>query len=76
MTQTALIDSLTPRQLEVISMIAKGKSNKQTAVLLSINSRTVQKHLEKACKKIGVDTRIELVVIWAKWQALQEIDSA
>ena len=67
------IESLTPRQSEIVSLIAQGKSNKQTATLLSISTETVRAHIVHACKKISVENRIQLIVAFAKWQERQEI---
>lgn len=65
------IGNLTPRQLDIIRLIANGNSYKQTGSLLSISVNTVRKHVNNACLKIGVDTRMQLVMAWANWQATQ-----
>lgn len=67
------ISALTPRQLEVIEIVAQGKSEKQTAKILSISPNTVHAHMAKACRKTGIDNRICLIVAFAKWQERQEI---
>ena len=48
---------LTPREREVLALVAAGKSNGDIAFLLSISARTVQKHLERIFEKLGVETR-------------------
>lgn len=45
---------LSEREIEVISLISKGKTNIEIAELLNISSRTVQKHRSNAMEKIGV----------------------
>lgn len=47
---------LTEREIEVIEMIAKGKSTNEIADLLRISVRTVQKHKENLMEKIGVNS--------------------
>jgi DNA-binding CsgD family transcriptional regulator len=48
---------LTPREREILSLVAAGKTNADIAILLTISSRTVQKHLEHVFQKLGVETR-------------------
>ncbi|TXF11050.1 response regulator transcription factor [Pelomicrobium methylotrophicum] len=49
--------ALTPRETEVLSWIAKGKTNRDVAEILGISPRTVSKHLEHVFEKLGVETR-------------------
>ena len=48
---------LTPRELEVLSWVAKGKTNRDIAEILGMSPRTVNKHLEHIFVKLGVETR-------------------
>jgi DNA-binding CsgD family transcriptional regulator len=49
--------ALTPRETEVLSWIAKGKTNRDVADILGMSPRTVNKHLEHVFEKLGVETR-------------------
>ena len=49
--------ALTPRETEVLSWIAKGKTNRDVAEILGMSPRTVNKHLEHVYEKLGVETR-------------------
>ncbi len=49
--------SLTPRETEVLSWIAKGKTNRDVGDILGLSPRTVNKHLEHVFEKLGVETR-------------------
>jgi DNA-binding CsgD family transcriptional regulator len=49
--------SLTAREREVLRWVAAGKSDRQTAAILGNSVRTVQKHLENAYVKLGVENR-------------------
>ena len=62
---TNLIDRLTPRQLQVIELLAQGKSDKEAGYLLSISVRTIQGHVYRACRSIDAENRIQLIVIFA-----------
>ncbi len=54
--------SLSEQELRVASLAAEGLSNAKIAEALSLSARTVQWHLNKAFKKIGVRSRTELAV--------------
>ena len=57
-TQLRLADAaLTPRETEVLSWLAKGKTNRDIADILGMSPRTVNKHLEHVFEKLGVETR-------------------
>ena len=51
--------SLTPREAEVLGWIARGKTNGEIAVLLSLSPHTVRKHVENIFEKLDVRTRTE-----------------
>ena len=48
---------LTARQAEVVRLVAMGRSDQHIADALGIGLRTVQKHLERAYRELGVSTR-------------------
>ncbi len=56
---TASLDhyQLTPRELDVLLWVAKGKTNRDIAEILGMSPRTVNKHLEHIYVKLGVETR-------------------
>jgi DNA-binding response OmpR family regulator len=49
--------ALTPRETEVLTWLAKGKTNRDIADILGMSHRTVNKHLEHIFEKLGVETR-------------------
>lgn len=49
--------ALTPRETEVLSWLAKGKTNRDIGDILGLSHRTVNKHLEHIFEKLGVETR-------------------
>ena len=49
--------ALTPRETEVLSWLAKGKTNRDIGEILGLSPRTVNKHLEHVFEKLGVETR-------------------
>jgi DNA-binding NarL/FixJ family response regulator len=52
---------LTPRQREVLQLLAEGKSAKEIAAALGISSRTVETHKYKMMDDLGVKTSAQLV---------------
>lgn len=53
---------LTERESEVLLWIAKGKTNPEIGIILSMSPRTVNKHLEHIFKKLDVDNRTSAAV--------------
>jgi two-component system nitrate/nitrite response regulator NarL len=53
---------LTPRELEVVTCIVEGCSNKDIARQFSISEETVKRHLSNIFDKTGVSTRLELAL--------------
>jgi|BEDMetMinimDraft_2_1075160.scaffolds.fasta_scaffold04634_2 NarL family two-component system response regulator LiaR len=53
---------LSPREIEIIKLLAQGLSNKQIAVKLGISRRTVERHLETIYNKMAVNNRTEAVM--------------
>src|ERR1700727_3508004 len=53
---------LTPRELEVVTCIVEGCSNKDIAKQFTISEETVKRHLSNIFDKTGVSTRLELAL--------------
>ena len=56
----APVDPLTPRELEVLKLIAEAHTNDQIAELLSISRKTVERHRENLMGKLAMRDRVEL----------------
>jgi LuxR family quorum sensing-dependent transcriptional regulator len=54
---------LTPRELEVLGWVARGKSASEIAGILKITKRTVDEHAQTAVRKLGVANRTHAVAI-------------
>jgi two-component system response regulator DegU len=71
-TQTDEISSrgLTPRELDVLKWVVKGKTNQEIGMELGISQKTVEKHLESVFAKLKVTSRVEAAAVLAvqeKW---------
>jgi len=58
---TALPDDLTPREAEVVSLIARGLSNSEIAAALVVSNATVKTHINHVFAKIGARDRAQAV---------------
>ena len=54
--------TLTPREVEMVRMVAQGLRNKAIAERLAISEGTVKVHLHNIYEKFGVDGRLELLL--------------
>ncbi len=55
-----LIGGLTPREIEVMTHVARANTKRETAELLSISVKTVESHVQNLMKKLGVHNNVEL----------------
>ncbi len=53
---------LTPREEQVVALVAEGLSNRQIAIELNLSEHTIKKYLFRIFEKLGVSTRVELVL--------------
>jgi DNA-binding CsgD family transcriptional regulator len=54
---------LTPRELEVLTWIARGKTRWEISEVLSISEETVKTHTEHACSKLGASNKTHASVV-------------
>lgn len=60
-----LLAKLTPRELEVVHLVADGLSNPDIADALYVEPCTVRNHLSHAYKSMGISNRIQLArLLW------------
>ncbi len=53
-------DVLTPRELEVVKLIAEGHTSREIAAELVISVKTVERHRANVLEKLGMRDRVEL----------------
>ena len=51
---TEAVDDLTPRELEVLHLIAAGRSNQEIAIELVLSVRTVERHISNIYQKLHI----------------------
>ncbi len=69
------LEELHPRELEILTIAAKGGSNKEIASRLEISERTVQTHLVNIFRKLRVSSRTDAVLkgLRAGWFTLDDL---
>jgi DNA-binding NarL/FixJ family response regulator len=55
------VDSLSAREIQVLQLVAEGKSNKDIGVALGLSALTVKSHLARIARKLGTGDRAEMV---------------
>jgi DNA-binding NarL/FixJ family response regulator len=58
---TERTDELTPREEEVVKLVAEAHTNREIAEILHLSEKTVENHRSNAMRKLGMRDRVELV---------------
>jgi DNA-binding NarL/FixJ family response regulator len=56
------VDTLSAREIQVLQLVAEGKSNKDIGEALGLSALTVKSHLARIARKLGTGDRAEMVV--------------
>ena len=56
--------SITPREQEVLKLLAKGITYSEIAAQLGVTDETVKKHLKNIYRKMGVSNKIAALTKW------------
>lgn len=57
-------NSLTPREREVMDLVAQGLSNKHIGLRLNLQEKTVKHHMTQILSKLGASNRTEAALQW------------
>src|ERR1700693_4439669 len=70
-TEAPKLPKLTPREREVIQLLAEGKSSKEVASLLNLSTKTAETHRSNIMRKLGIHSIRDLVVYAVKNDIIQ-----
>jgi two-component system nitrate/nitrite response regulator NarL len=56
------MDTLTPRERQIMAEIARGASNKEIAQIFSIAEATVKIHVQRILRKLNLNSRVQAAV--------------
>lgn len=73
--QPAAPERLTPQELQIARLVADGKSNRDVAATLFVTPKTVEFHLTRVYRKLGIHSRSELVLRMADHEAAVDFHS-
>jgi len=68
------LQTLTPRERQILELVVQGKMNKQIAAELGIHERTVKLHRASGIKKLAVSSVPELSILWTQVQSQSPTD--
>ena len=69
------LPKLTPREREVIQLLAEGKSSKEVACLLNLSTKTAETHRSNIMRKLDIHSIRDLVVYAVKNDIIQEANA-
>ena len=61
--------TLSQRQREVMTLMSRGARNAEIAEALHVTEKTVKNHINRIFRELGVDGRVEAVLLWQRYQA-------
>jgi DNA-binding NarL/FixJ family response regulator len=64
-------EQLTPRQRQIVKLVAEGHSNKRIAYILNISVKTVETHRLEAMRRIGAKSSADLALYAARNQLVR-----
>ena len=65
------VEQLTPRQRQIVKLVAEGNSNKRIAHILKISIKTVETHRSEAMRRIGAKSSADLALYAARNELVQ-----
>lgn len=74
-TETQKIGILTPRQQQVLRLLAEGRTQKEIASIIDVSTRTVEFHKYELMRRLAVRTKAELMAVAASRGLIDDVGS-
>jgi DNA-binding CsgD family transcriptional regulator len=65
---------LTPRELEILALMAEGRSPEAIAETLTMSPNTLRTHMQNVLTKLGVHSKVEALVLAIRYGTVTTID--
>jgi DNA-binding NarL/FixJ family response regulator len=72
MTSADPVDQLSTRELQVLRLIGKGLSTRETAAMLNLSTKTIESHRQRIKRKVNAATSAQFVRFAVTWLAASE----
>ena len=59
-------DPLTPRERQILSLVKRGRTNREIAQALGIEEKTVKNHINSLYSKLAISSRLEAMASWKR----------
>ncbi|HEX5227537.1 MAG TPA: LuxR C-terminal-related transcriptional regulator [Bryobacteraceae bacterium] len=69
------IGLLTPRQQQVLRLLAEGRTQKEIAAIIDVSTRTVEFHKYELMRRLAVRTNVELMAVAARRGLIDDVGS-
>ncbi len=62
--EAKVLCALTPRERQVLGLLAEGKKDSEIADVLGVSARTISNHVSNILSKMGVESRVQAAIKW------------
>ena len=68
------LDRLTPRETEILSLMAEGKSQEEISTLLGVTPNTLRTHVQNVLTKLAVHSKVEALALAIRYGKVDTVN--